>query len=70
MANYRFEVVSNENLANLVSLLESHGNVKKVEQTNFKLPMESRDDWWDSLFIEEESSEYHSDKIKRRNDEI
>ena len=57
MANYRFEVVSNENLANLVSLLESHGNVKKVEQTNFKLPMESRDDWWDTLFIEEEEDE-------------
>ena len=54
MANYRIEFKSEENLETLVSMIESHGSVKKVEQTKMKLPMESRDDWWNTLFIEEE----------------
>ena len=54
MANYRIEFNSEENLSTLVDMIESHGSVKKVEQTKMKLPMESRDDWWNTLFIEEE----------------
>ena len=51
--NYRIEFESEENLETLVSMIESHGSVKKVEQTKKDLPTGSRDDWWDTLFMEE-----------------
>ena len=56
MANYRIEFESKENLGTLLAMIaaHTHSSVKKVEETKTNLPTDSRDDWWDTLYITEE----------------
>jgi len=55
MANYRIEIESKENLGTLLAMIaaHTHSSVKKVEETKKHLPTGSRDDWWETLYIEE-----------------